>query len=48
MSMEPALAALAGFAMLGERLTPLQWVAIGSVMAASAGTAVTARNDVHA
>jgi inner membrane transporter RhtA len=38
MSLEPALAALAGLLVLHERLTPMQWVAIGAVMAASAGT----------
>jgi inner membrane transporter RhtA len=43
MSLEPAIAALAGFAFLDERLTPVQWLAIGAVMLASAGTALTAR-----
>jgi inner membrane transporter RhtA len=43
-SAAPALAALAGFAVLGERLTPTQWLAIVCVMAASAGaTAFSAR-----
>jgi inner membrane transporter RhtA len=41
MSVEPALAALAGLVMLGELLTPLQWVAIGCVMLASIGSAGT-------
>lgn len=38
----PAVAALAGFALLGERLTPLQWLAIGLVTLACAGAAATA------
>jgi inner membrane transporter RhtA len=37
MSMEPAVAALAGLALLGELLAPVQWVAICLVVAASAG-----------
>lgn len=38
MSLEPALAALVGLLALHEHLTPLQWVGIGAVMIASAGT----------
>ncbi|HRQ88114.1 MAG TPA: EamA family transporter [Bacteroidia bacterium] len=38
-SSAPALAALAGFAVLGERLYWMQWLAIGCMMAASAGSA---------
>jgi inner membrane transporter RhtA len=38
MSIEPALAALAGLALLHEHLTRLQWLAIGAVMIASVGT----------
>jgi len=38
----PAIAALAGFVMLGERLTTLQWLAIGLVILASGGAAATA------
>ncbi len=38
MSAEPALAALAGLGLLGERLSPVQWFAIGAVMVASIGT----------
>ena len=41
MSVEPALAALVGLAMLGEQLAPLQWLAIGCVMLASFGSALT-------
>jgi inner membrane transporter RhtA len=36
-SLEPALAALAGLVLLSERLTPSQWVGIVAVMIASAG-----------
>ena len=38
MSLEPAIAALAGLVFLGERLTATQWFAIGAVMIASMGT----------
>lgn len=38
MSLEPALAALAGLLLLGEHLSPTQWLGIGAVMAASIGT----------
>jgi inner membrane transporter RhtA len=38
MSLEPALAALAGLVLLHERLTRAQWLAIGAVMIASVGT----------
>ncbi len=37
MSMEPAVAALAGLLVLGEALHALQWVAVGLVVLASAG-----------
>lgn len=47
MSLEPAIAALAGWVLLGERLTATQQLAIGCVMIASAGTTFTARSDVH-
>lgn len=42
MSLEPAVAACAGWALLHERLTPLQVLAIGAVCAASAGALRTA------
>ena len=42
MSLEPALGAMAGLALLGQRLTPIQWLAIGAVMVASAGATATA------
>jgi len=38
MSLEPAIAALAGLVFLSERLTATQWLAIGAVMVASMGT----------
>ncbi len=38
MSFEPAIGALAGFALLHERLTPVQWLAIGLIIVASVGT----------
>jgi inner membrane transporter RhtA len=41
MSVEPAIAALFGFALLGERLTALQCTAIGCVMLASFGSALS-------
>jgi len=37
MSMDPAIAALSGFLVLGERLSPPQILAVGLIMAASAG-----------
>ena len=43
MSAEPAIGALAGLAFLGETLTLLQWLAIGAIMLASAGTALSSR-----
>lgn len=42
MSLEPAVAAVAGLALLGELLLPAQWVAICLVVAASAGATRTA------
>jgi inner membrane transporter RhtA len=43
MSVEPAVAALAGLLFLSERLTVLQWLAVVLVSAASAGSTLTAR-----
>jgi inner membrane transporter RhtA len=43
LSMEPAVGALAALAMLGERLTSLQWLAIASIIVASVGSAAGAR-----
>ena len=42
MSLEPALGAVAGLMLLGQTLTPIQWLAIGAVMVASAGATATA------
>jgi len=42
MSLDPALGALAGLALLGEHLTTVQWLAVCSIIAASAGSAATA------
>lgn len=48
MSVEPALATLAGLIFLGERLSLLQWTAIACIIAASAGSAATGHSDAHA
>ena len=42
-SMEPAVAALLALVLLGERLDTVQWLAIGCIVAASMGSAATAR-----
>lgn len=42
MSIEPALAAVSGLVLLGERLAARQWIAIAAVIAASAGTTLGA------
>lgn len=41
LSLEPAIAAVAGVALLGERLSLLQWLAIGAIIVAAAGTALS-------
>lgn len=41
MSLEPAVASLAGLVVLGENLEPLQWLAVGCVVAASVGATRT-------
>ncbi|MFC3441644.1 DMT family transporter [Sphingobium rhizovicinum] len=41
-SSAPAVGAVIGFLLLGERLSPLQWIAILCIMAASGGSALTA------
>jgi inner membrane transporter RhtA len=46
MSLDPAMGALSGLCFLGERLSWIQWAAIASVMAASAGSAITGRDAV--
>lgn len=46
MSLEPAVGALAGFVVAGEKLRPLQWLALCCVMAASIGaTRSTSENS---
>ena len=42
-SMEPAVAAILAIGLLGEHLSALQWLAIGCIVAASMGSALTAR-----
>jgi inner membrane transporter RhtA len=44
MSLDPAFGALSGLCFLGEKLTWIQWTAIGSIMIASAGSAATSRD----
>jgi inner membrane transporter RhtA len=46
LSLEPAFAALAGVALLGERLSLLQWLAIAAIIVAAAGTALSVRKPV--
>lgn len=46
LSLEPAIAALAGAAFLGERLDALQWLAVAAIIVASAGATFTARKPV--
>jgi len=43
MSLEPAVAACAGLALLGERISLMQWLAIGLVIAASVGITTGSR-----
>jgi inner membrane transporter RhtA len=45
MSLEPAVAALAGLVLLGEALAPREWAAIGCVILACAGAARGARAE---
>ncbi|MFI6099107.1 EamA family transporter [Lentzea sp. NPDC051213] len=46
MSLEPAVAALAGLVVLGEHLRPAQWVAVCCVVIASVGATRSARPDI--
>jgi len=46
MSIEPAMGALSGLVFLGERLTPVQWLAMGCIMLASFCCALTAKPRV--
>ncbi|MGU3666856.1 EamA family transporter [Methylobacterium sp. A49B] len=48
MSLEPAVAACAGLVLLGERISAVQWLAIGLVIAASVGITIGARRSVPA
>lgn len=43
LSLEPAIAATAGWLLLGQHQGPLAWLAVGVVVAASAGSTLTAR-----
>ena len=43
-SSSPAIAALAGFVLLGERLTGVQWLAMALIIGASAGSAAQSRD----
>lgn len=43
LSLEPAIAATAGWLLLGQRQGPWQWLAVAVVVLASAGSTVTAR-----
>ena len=47
MSLEPAIGALCGLLFLHERLSLLQWLAIGAIIIASAGAAMTSRAPVE-
>jgi inner membrane transporter RhtA len=46
MSLEPAVAAVAGLVLLGEHLKPAQWVAVCCVVVASVGATRSARPEV--
>ncbi|HEV2538492.1 MAG TPA: EamA family transporter [Frateuria sp.] len=46
LSLEPAIAALAGVVLLSEHLSPVQWLAIGAIIVAAAGTALSVRKPV--
>lgn len=46
MSIEPAVGALSGFLLWGERLTMPQWFAVVAVIVASAGAVMTGRGEV--
>jgi inner membrane transporter RhtA len=46
LSLEPAIAAVAGVALLDERLSLLQWLAILTIIVAAAGTALSVRQPM--
>ncbi len=48
LSLEPAIAAVAGVALLDERLSVLQWLAIVMIIVAAAGTALSVRRPMLA
>ncbi|HTH69072.1 MAG TPA: EamA family transporter [Rhodanobacter sp.] len=48
LSLEPAIAAMAGVALLSERLSLLQWLAIATIIVAAAGTALSVRRPMLA
>ncbi|MBP1474120.1 EamA family transporter [Frateuria sp. MAH-13] len=48
LSLEPAIAAMAGAALLDQQLTPMQWAAIAAIIVAAAGTAVTVQPAAEA
>jgi inner membrane transporter RhtA len=48
LSLEPAVAAVAGVALLSEHLSVLQWLAIVAIIVAAAGTALSARRPTIA
>jgi len=47
MSLEPAIGALSGLVILGERLSSLQWAAIAAIVAASLGASLTIGGAAH-
>ncbi|HZX70121.1 MAG TPA: threonine/homoserine exporter RhtA [Rhodanobacter sp.] len=48
LSLEPAIAAVAGVALLSEQLSLLQWLAIATIIVAAAGTALSVRRPMLA
>ncbi|HET6804496.1 MAG TPA: EamA family transporter [Frateuria sp.] len=48
LSLEPAIAAVAGAVLLGQRLSLLQWVAVTAIIVAAAGTALSVRRPALA
>ena len=46
LSLEPAIAAVAGVDLLGEQHSLLQWLAIVAIIVAAAGTALSVRRPV--
>jgi inner membrane transporter RhtA len=47
LSLEPAIAALAGVAFLGEHLSATQWLAIAAIIVAAAGTTLSLRRPAE-